>query len=329
MDVFNQIVKVVNDAMPVVQSGIPSIVGGFITAMFLRGNTQRVEFEKIKAGKVQEAINDLVKNRELTLTELVKCKNLLKIAELADKEHKKNNTKYEANIKHEFDFDWFLRFFEGAGNISNEDMQTIWALVLAGEVQQQGTFSLRTLETLRNMTQSEALLVQKIAKLLLTQVNRVKFLYCDNSSSNITYEPEVDDLNEAYGINNKEISLMNECGILGSAVKQYRVSFFEGSTQIFNENIIILFQTNSEQNCDEFIEYYGHEVTQIGTQIISILDVKSDNNYIIDLGFILKKRYPNFTISAYGIKSMDHDNIIIDPNFDVLHNNEKINDSNQ
>jgi hypothetical protein len=39
MDVFNRLINIVRDAMPVVQSGIPEVVGGFITAMFLRGNT--------------------------------------------------------------------------------------------------------------------------------------------------------------------------------------------------------------------------------------------------------------------------------------------------
>ena len=132
MNNFNQLVHIVRDAMPVIQIGIPEVVGGFITAMFLRGNTRRKEFEKIKMGKVQEAVDDLVKNHELTLTELVKCNNLLKIAKLADREYKNRDSKQETNTNSEFDFDWFLRFFEGAGNISNEDMQLIWARILAG-----------------------------------------------------------------------------------------------------------------------------------------------------------------------------------------------------
>jgi len=318
MDVFNQLIKVVYDAMPVVQSGIPSIVGGFITAMFLRGNTQRVEFEKIKMGKVQEAVDDLVQSHELTLTELIKCKNLLKIAKLADREYKGKNSEDETNTRKEFDFDWFLRFFEGAGNISNEDMQLFWARILAGEVQQKGTFSLRMLETLRNLTQIEAMLIQQVAPLVLTQVNREKYIYCDNLSTNLTYEPEVDEVNEAYGINDKMVSVMIECGILGSAKKQYRVSLLDGSTYIFNGNIIVMFQSKSNQKTEEFLEYYGYEVTQIGVQIMSVLDVQPNNDYILDLSIVLKKKYPDFAISAYGIQTIDGDNIIIDTKIDVL-----------
>ena len=65
MDEFNALVELVKGATPVIQSGISALVGGFITAMFLRGNTRREEFEKIKLGKIKEAIDDLVDSREL------------------------------------------------------------------------------------------------------------------------------------------------------------------------------------------------------------------------------------------------------------------------
>lgn len=34
MDEFNSIVEIINNALPMVQSGIPAITGGFITACF-------------------------------------------------------------------------------------------------------------------------------------------------------------------------------------------------------------------------------------------------------------------------------------------------------
>ena len=49
-----------------------------------------------------------------------------------------------------------MRFFDAVSSVSNEDMQGLWAKVLAGEIQQQGQFSLRTIEALRNMTPLEA-----------------------------------------------------------------------------------------------------------------------------------------------------------------------------
>lgn len=100
MDEFNSLVEIVDKALPMVQSGIPAITGGFITAMFLRGNTRRQEFEKIKLGKMNEAINDLVDSRELTLTELMKCRNLLKIAKMADEEYAKETKELKQKVQH-------------------------------------------------------------------------------------------------------------------------------------------------------------------------------------------------------------------------------------
>lgn len=60
------------------------------------------------------------------------------------------------------DQDWLMRFFNTVEDVGNEEMQEIWARLLAGEVKKPGTFSLRTLETLRNMTQEEAVAFEKM-----------------------------------------------------------------------------------------------------------------------------------------------------------------------
>ena len=44
---------------------------------------------------------------------------------------------------------WINRFFDSVANVSNEDLQYIWGKVLAGEINQPNSFSLRTLETLK------------------------------------------------------------------------------------------------------------------------------------------------------------------------------------
>lgn len=61
------------------------------------------------------------------------------------------------------DPDWVTRYIAAAQEISNEEMQSAWAKVLAREVTKPGSFSLRTLEVLKNMTRSEALLFERIA----------------------------------------------------------------------------------------------------------------------------------------------------------------------
>ena len=57
---------------------------------------------------------------------------------------------------HEPDPDWNARFFDYAPDVSSEDMQKIWARILAGEVETPGRTSLRTLSILRDMSQNDA-----------------------------------------------------------------------------------------------------------------------------------------------------------------------------
>lgn len=57
---------------------------------------------------------------------------------------------------HEPDPDWTARFFDCVQDVSSEDMQKIWAKILAGEVESPGRTSLRTLDVLKNMTKGEA-----------------------------------------------------------------------------------------------------------------------------------------------------------------------------
>lgn len=57
---------------------------------------------------------------------------------------------------HEPDHDWTARFFDCVQDVSSEHMQKLWAKVLSGEVENPGRTSLRTLDTLRNMTKRDA-----------------------------------------------------------------------------------------------------------------------------------------------------------------------------
>lgn len=58
---------------------------------------------------------------------------------------------------HHPDPDWAGRFFDVAQDVSSEELQKLWARILAGEVETPGRTSLRTLSILRNMSQREAM----------------------------------------------------------------------------------------------------------------------------------------------------------------------------
>ncbi len=57
--------------------------------------------------------------------------------------------------------DWMNRFLNIAEEISDKDMQDIWGRILAGEIKKPKSYSLRTLEVMRNMSKDEAMSLMK------------------------------------------------------------------------------------------------------------------------------------------------------------------------
>lgn len=78
-----------------------------------------------------------------------------------------------------------VSFFNSVENISDKDMQTIWGHILAGEIKQPDTYSFRTLEKLKNMTQKEAKNFQMVSSLALAlQTGGRKFILSEDSILN-------------------------------------------------------------------------------------------------------------------------------------------------
>ena len=72
----------------------------------------------------------------------------------------------ETNVADEKpDEDWISRFFNSAQDVSSEQMQELWGRILSGEIKKPGSFSLKTLDFVRNMTKKDAELIQLLAPL--------------------------------------------------------------------------------------------------------------------------------------------------------------------
>lgn len=54
------------------------------------------------------------------------------------------------------DTDWMAQFFDQCQDFSNEQMQSLWARILAGEVAKPGSFSPRTLHTVKLLRKADA-----------------------------------------------------------------------------------------------------------------------------------------------------------------------------
>ncbi|MBS4702819.1 DUF2806 domain-containing protein [Aeromonas veronii] len=62
------------------------------------------------------------------------------------------------------DGDWLYRWRDYASDVSNESMQSLWGQILAGEVKNPGSISLRALDFLRNLSQDEAKTIEYLSQ---------------------------------------------------------------------------------------------------------------------------------------------------------------------
>ena len=122
----------------------------------------------LKPIEKQKPIEERMLNRERT-AHLIKQANMDSIIE--------KSLKYcsEHDASDRADPDWFSSFIELAEKVSNSTMQDLWAKILAGELSQPGSFSLKALHTFKNLTIYDAKLLAKACAIA----------FKDNSKKNI------------------------------------------------------------------------------------------------------------------------------------------------
>lgn len=102
------------------------------------------------------------------------------------------------------DSDWTARFFRIAEDITTEQMQTLWGKVLAGEVKRPGSFSLRTLDILKNISLREAETFVRVARIAFSSGDKVFVPNPDRQKF----------LEQHFGVGFLELLLLRELGLL-------------------------------------------------------------------------------------------------------------------
>lgn len=283
-----------SDIATMSSSAIGAVVGSLITTVFLRSNTATQEFEKIKAGNFGDVINDLLTSGKMTYTEYYKSKNLLQIAKKADEvyvEMPHNDSCKEQNAA--YDFDWFMRFYEAVGNVSDEEMQDIWSKILVGEVNSPSTYSLKTIDTLKNLSRKDAQLFSKL---------------CSHSfySSNNVFFPNYKEYMDQCGISYDDIMQLSELGLVYHDTKlECKVQVSEdGAICLANNLIMILHSKNKDMRIYRFQEY---PFTLAGRQIAFCQKQFASDRDMISFGKILNND-PRIQIGVYSIESITNEN---------------------
>ena len=117
------------------------------------------------------------------------------------------------------DNDWMTRFLGIAEDVSDNEMQELWARVLAGEVKHPHSYSLRTLEVLRNISKEEAGLIAKVSAFVF----EMNYLCNEDFALNLQDKITLDDIGMVCGedlIHSKTVTVeklsfvLNHCQIM-------------------------------------------------------------------------------------------------------------------
>lgn len=99
--------------------------------------------------------------------------------------------------------DWIVKFFENAKLISDKEMQLIWSRILAGETNNPGTISKRTLGILAELDKQDAVMF----------TNMCKFGFIINHYTIVIFDAQKEIYNK-YGINFNVLTHLDNAGLI-------------------------------------------------------------------------------------------------------------------
>ena len=193
----------------------------------------------------------------------------------------------------EVDEDWASRFFNYAKEVSNEDLQNIWSKILAGEVERPNSFSLRTLEVLRNLSQNEAKIFAKVAKYAISS-NGDDFLFKGKN-----------EFLEKFNIKFRDIVLLQELGLLHpgnfTSITFKKNPFPSKKNYLIGD--IIVFHSREANSKEQKLPI--KLFTRIGSEFLSLITDKPNFDYIQGMAEYLKEENVSLEYSKIITKNND------------------------
>lgn len=223
----------------------------------------------------------------LILQEMRKQQN---IEAIVDKAYEELQNETEVSSE-PIDDDWIVRFFNSVADVSNEKLREIWGKILAGEIRKPGNSSFRTLDTLRNISFSEACLIEKLAICVLYFGENVVI-------------PRYQSLLRLFDIETQDLLLLYDAGIIN--LTNLGLGLPEGATQesIRNNQIAGVISMTLETARTFKIDVYS--ITETGKEILSIISPAIERSALFALEFFkgLKNTKKECRVQAFRITNL-------------------------
>lgn len=174
----------------------------------------------------------------------------------------------------EVDQDWLTRWRESASKVRSEQIQQIWAQALAGETICPGSFSLRTLDFLKNLSKQEAENISRLAPFAAIDAVYVS-PEINKQGMDFSFLLEMEDLGILSGL---------QAGGLSRTIKsRLEEKFFQ--IIIVHNKVLLIEHEDPKKN----INLKSYKVSSTGIQVMKLGDFKANIDHLIGLGNIIKK----------------------------------------
>ena len=212
--------------------------------------------------------------------------------------HKAVNYCDNENIVNKTDQDWFSHFIKLAENISNPVMQDLWAKILAGEIFQPGSFSLKALTEFKKMSIHDAKLLAKACSLSCHDTKKQHYRIITGSTQqsnlwNIFDKDKQQNINlNTVGLSYGDILSLSENHLVFSQESESHL-LKKGESIDMNFNGIML-SINAKKN-DCALRFY--KFTPIGVELARLINDVPEMAYLQRLKIDINS---HFSIQTQG-----------------------------
>lgn len=242
-------------------------------------HARKATYEELTSRAEKRMLTDAVRQEQ----------NIESVLEIAVEELRQVESVSERPV----DDDWITRIFNIVKDVSNEEMQYIWGKILAGEVKRPGSFSMRTLETIRNISQIEAETFQKLMPLLVF----------GGGDWFITSKAE---LHNKYGITYEDIMLLDECGLMiSNGTVSMTLTISSDKILLHNREYCLVTEGLGSRTVNFSFGVYS--LTSTGKELFNILEHEPNDDYFIEfVGHVFKEnRHTNLKVKKVEKMQVD------------------------
>lgn len=170
--------------------------------------------------------------------------------------------------------EWVLRFMDISSGISTEELQHMWGRILAGEIKRPGSFSLRTLDVLRNLSRKEAESFVRLGNYILRSGDKVFYI-----------DPKAYLFTKDGGLTFLDILALKDAGLIFETDLEFSFTPVTagGTSHLYYGPLILLFERDNDT--PKLASNVGL-LTKVGVELLQLITIQPDMEYV---GFVGKR----------------------------------------